>query len=652
MQANIKIVKVDPVDPNSVYMAVDSFFYYSNDEGVTWDKKKLDAPVEQVYSNSALLKDEVYVFTQKAIHRFHKKAGTFTTHALPNELIPAFSFSAGTVKNSDSVIFYALKNATINENEFAYTNTEIWRSYDLGKTWEPATDSVITNTGKGPKPSLVKVVCSENDAANAYVVCSNYDEKLNDGRNIKWYGALKTANGGNNWNWVWKAGGGSGRYGVHDAGDASNFSDAWVQSAFGKEFILLIDAGVHPQNGSIAVVTDWYRSMKTEDGGLTWKEIYSREEKDRSYTTRGLDVTTAYGVHFDPFDSLHIAISYTDIGYHHSYDGGRTWKRSVEGVPGDWVNTCYWIAFDPDIKGRVYSVWSGNHDIPRGKMTRNPRWKEENFASGGVCVSDDGGQTWKSISNGMGTNSITTSIVLDKYSPVENRTLYAAVYNKGVFKSTDAGKTWQLKNNGIGENTCAFEITLASNGHLYLVVSPTPAFKDGKRGREYLPGAVYKSTDAGESWKQIHITDGLIFPNGIDVDPDNPDKLYLAAWSEIHLSDLIGAPVAKATGGNEVIPTPGGVYASDDGGATWRLLMDKTRHVYDITVDPIHPGRLYCNTFNRAAYRSDDYGKTWKKLAGYDFHWGQRVLVDRVHPEKVYVTTFGSSVWHGTPVAE
>ena len=71
-----------------------------------------------------------------------------------------------------------------------------------------------------------------------------------------------------------------------------------------------------------------------------------------------------------------------------------------------------------------------------------------------------------------------------------------------------------------------------------------------------------------------------------------------------------------------------------------------------LLTDEHHPGRLYCNTFNKAAYRSDDYGKTWKKIKGYDFHWGHRVVVDNNDPENIYITTFGSSVWHGKPVTD
>ena len=91
---------------------------------------------------------------------------------------------------------------------------------------------------------------------------------------------------------------------------------------------------------------------------------------------------------------------------------------------------------------------------------------------------------------------------------------------------------------------------------------------------------------------------------------------------------------------------------SEDGGETWTRIFDEDQYVYDVTVDPGHPGRIYCNTFSQGAYRSDDYGKTWKKLKDYDFHWGHRVIIDQHDMDKVYLTTFGSSVWHGTPVVD
>ena len=99
--------------------------------------------------------------------------------------------------------------------------------------------------------------------------------------------ALKTRDTGLTWNWVWKGGGGSGQYGVKDGKGVSNLSDAWAQEAFGGEYIRLMDVGVAPYDGNTAIVTDWYRTMKTADGGKRWNEIYSAEQPDGSFTSRG-----------------------------------------------------------------------------------------------------------------------------------------------------------------------------------------------------------------------------------------------------------------------------------------------------------------------------------------------------------------------------
>ena len=53
------------------------------------------------------------------------------------------------------------------------------------------------------------------------------------------------------------------------------------------------------------------------------------------------------GVVFDPFDKNHLIISYIDIGLFHSFDRGKSWFHNVEGIPGNWVNTCYDVTFDP-----------------------------------------------------------------------------------------------------------------------------------------------------------------------------------------------------------------------------------------------------------------------------------------------------------------
>jgi hypothetical protein len=138
----------------------------------------------------------------------------------------------------------------------------------------------------------------------------------------------------------------------------------------------------------------------------------------------------------------------------------------------------------------------------------------------------------------------------------------------------------------------------------------------------------------------------------MDFDPQNPNRIYLGCWADIELSEVVGKDVIRSNGANEVLDLKGGIFLSEDDGNTWVSIFDQDQYVYDVTVDPTNPGRVYCNTFNQAAYRSDDYGKTWNKIKGYDFHWGQRIVADLHNPDKIYITTFGSSVWHGVPVTE
>jgi photosystem II stability/assembly factor-like uncharacterized protein len=647
----IHVIRIDPASSDFIYIAMGRYFLYSTDRGKSWGKKDCGNRIDQLYTNLSRLKDEVYIFTEEAILVFNKKTQQVNRRNIPGAMLPASSYAAGCMKEADQVVFYAVHHTKPKDNPFAFTTSELWVSNDYGTNWEVVNDPVVTGTS-GIKPCFTMIACSEEDAANAYLVTNMYEEII-DGKSIYWYGAIKTADAGKRWSWAFKGGGGSGQYGVQDAHDAENLQDSWVHHAFGGEFIQLMDVGVSPKDGHIAIVTDWYRTMKTMDGGKSWKEIYSKEQPNGTYTSRGMDVTTTYGVHFDPFDDKHIAISYTDIGYHHSFDGGESWTRSVKGVPVKWVNTCYWAVFDPEVKGKVWSVWSGLHDFPRGKMTRDPRWSTPERANGGVCVSEDGGKTWRPTVEGMGMDSPATCIVLDPATPPANRTLYVSVYNKGVFKSIDDGKNWEYMNDGIETVTGAFELTLAANGDLFLVVCPTPRHQNGERGAKFNSGNIYKSIDGAKSWTKLNVTDGLLFPNGIAVDPHHPDVVYLACWADISLADLLGGDIVRTLPeGDRMLEMPGGIFKSEDGGNTWKSIFDDKQYVYDVTIDPYHAGRMYCNTFNGAAYRSDDSGKTWKPLKGYDFHWGHRVVVDENDHEKVFITTFGSSVWHGVPVVQ
>ena len=481
----------------------------------------------------------------------------------------------------------------------------IFVSKDGGMNWSPS-----GLPGSGAK--VRAIATSLRHPETAYV---SYDHLTLDGK--VWLGVAKTTNSGADWQLVWKEA---------DVA-AKNVHDAWITERFGPDWAENpLSLTVAAQDANLAYGTDLGRAMRTDDGGATWVAQYSRKVNDGGWTSLGLDVTNSYGIHFDPFDSKRQFITYTDIGLFRSEDGGVSWTSSTTGVPRDWMNTTYWIVFDPKVRGRMWSVNSWTHDLPRPKM-----WRRNSVLSykGGVCRSDDGGKTWTQSNSGMDETGA-THILLDPNSPVDARVLYVAGFGRGVYKSSDGGRTWSLKNNGITqEQPFAWRLAQASNGTLYVVIARRS--EDGSIGNAG-DGALYRSTDGAEHWQSVALPEGSNGPNGLAIDPQSPDRLYLAAW-------------AKATGEHG---DGGGIFLSENGGQSWKQVMEKDRHIYDITIDPQDPKVLYAAGFESSAWRSVDRGLHWTRIPGFNFKWGQRVIPDPLHHDEVYITTFGGSVWHGS----
>jgi hypothetical protein len=67
--------------------------------------------------------------------------------------------------------------------------------------------------------------------------------------------------------------------------------------------------------------------------------------------------------------------------------------------------------------------------------------------------------------------------------------------------------------------------------------------------------------------------------------------------------------------------------------------------VYDVTIDHTDPRILYATGFEQSAWRSTDRGVSWKRIPGFDFKWGHRVLLDPNDHTRLYIATFGGSVW-------
>jgi photosystem II stability/assembly factor-like uncharacterized protein len=494
---------------------------------------------------------------------------------------------------------------------------EVFLSTDAGLTWQAITPNLGQQGGK------LGAVAASGNGQIAYVGFRGL--KLGDAPGDLYNGIAKTTDAGKTWSIVFR----------ESTQPAANLDASWIEQraiAAGTDMYasIFFDApyslAVAPGNPDICYATDLFRTYRTLDGGKSWAQVNSVRTPDGNWTTRGLDVTTDYGVQFDPFDVNHIFIDYTDIDLFQSRNGGKSWQSSSEGIPESWRNTTYWLAFDPDVKGLVWGAFSGVHDLPLPKMWRAP--KGMGWFRGGVAVSNDGGLHWTPANGGMKETAF-THILLDPASPAGWRTLYACAFGVGVYKSTDSGKTWQLKNDGISEsNPFAWRFTRASDGTLYLIVARS---NEGKYGESEGSGAIYKSVDGAEHWTPLTLPKDVNGPRGLTIDPRDNRRMYLAAWGQEHSGVDVG----------------GGVYLTTDAGQTWKPIFQESQHVYDVTIDQRSPDTLYISGFDAGAWRSTDAGARWTRIRGYNFKWGHRVIVDPRDESRIFITTYGGSVWYG-----
>ncbi len=570
---DIGAMAIDPADSRRLYVTIDSGLWASADGGATWQKSaELPGPARWMWidARSSSTDRTLYVGGPKAIYR--RQAGTWLTGASPGVF---------TDLTASPPRFYATAGG------------QIFSSGDGGMTWS-------RSSLPGFQGQATAIAASPGQPDVAYVSYSGLRAPLR-----ATMGVAKTIDGGRHWAPVWGN--------VRDAWLVERFNPGWVGNPLG----LAVSAGTP----DVVYATDYGRALRTLDGGASWQAVYSTRAADGGWTTNGLDVTTSYGVHFDPFDPQHVFISYTDIGLFASNNGGASWYSATRsGVPDSWVNTTYWVEFDSHVRGRMWAAMSGVHDLPRPKMWRG---RSPSSYDGGVVRSDDGGRTWRVQSTGM-PSTAATHILRDAEG-----TLYVTGFGRGVFKSTDGGEHWALKIDGIaGAQPLAWRLAQSAKGTLYLVVARRS--DDGTFANPG-DGALYRSVDGAEHWVRVALPRGVNGPSGLAIDPGDPNRLYLAAWAR---STPQGAE-------------DGGAYLSTDGGATWRRVLGQDQHVYDVTIDPRDPRVLYAAGFEASAWRSGDRGLTWRRIRGFDFKWAHRVIVDPRDPARIFITTFGGSVWYG-----
>lgn len=373
----------------------------------------------------------------------------------------------------------------------------------------------------------------------------------------------------------------------------------------------------------------------THDGGVSWfvGSTYPAGDPkpgpDTAWVCNGLVVTTTWHYYVDPHQTNRHYIAYTDIGLSRSLDGGKTWRWWNQKTWAPWRNTCYELAFDPEVPGTIWGAFSDVHDIPNDNIISE---RHGHHHPGGVCISRDFGASWKAEAQGLPAKAV-TSIVLDSRSARGARTLYAGVFDEGVFKSTDDGRTWTLKKNGLGhpDNLRVYRVILHADGTLFASICA----KRSSAGAPLMSEGVglYRSSDGAETWEKINASQPLLYVKDFSVHPADSRRILLGA--------------CDAGRGDQ----SGGLYLADDGGQTWRRIGRQGPQTFGGYFHPQREGWIYMTLTEGAPgaglWLSRDRGQTWKAFDALPFANIQRVEFDLADPTRIRLATFGGSVWSG-----
>jgi photosystem II stability/assembly factor-like uncharacterized protein len=195
--------------------------------------------------------------------------------------------------------------------------------------------------------------------------------------------------------------------------------------------------------------------------------------------------------------------------------------------------------------------------------------------------------------------------------PGEPNVFYFGGASSGVWKSTDAGTNWQplFDKQSIASIGA---IAVAQSDHNVIYVGSGEACI---RGNISYGNGVYKSVDAGKTWKNVGLKDTQHI-GALIIDPKNPNIVFVAA-------------LGHAYGSNE----ERGVFRTTDGGATWQkvLYKDNKTGAIDVVFDPNNSSTLFASLWEvyrnpwslnsggpgSGLYKSTDAGTTWTRVEGH-----------------------------------
>ena len=296
-----------------------------------------------------------------------------------------------------------------------------------------------------------------------------------------------------------------------------------------------------------------------------------------------------------------------------------------------------------NLKWRLVGPFRGGRSIAVAGSQVRPQEYFFGATGGGVWKTTNGGVDWSCVSDGFFKTSSVGALAI---APSNPEVVYAGMGERdlrgnisegdGVYKSTDAGKTW--RNVGlVSTRTISRIVVHPTNPEILYVAALGHVYgQSPDRG-------VFKSTDGGATWNKVLFESNKAGAVHLVMDPSDPETLYAATW------EAFRTPYSLSSGG------PGSkLWKTTNGGANWtdisrnpglpKGLLGKM----GFSVSPVNPKRVWAiiEAEDGGIFRSDDAGATWT-LTNSDRNWRQRafyythVVADPKDPEAVYVMNVG-----------
>jgi photosystem II stability/assembly factor-like uncharacterized protein len=294
------------------------------------------------------------------------------------------------------------------------------------------------------------------------------------------------------------------------------------------------------------------------------------------------------------------------------------------------------------MKWRQVGPFRGGRVLAVAGVPGDPSTYYFGAVAGGIFKSTNGGMSWTPTFDHQSVSSIGAIAVADSdpnviYAGTGEACLRGNIsYGDGVYKSTDAGLTW--KNVGLKDSRHIGAIIIdPRNPDIALVAA---------LGHAYGPNAergVFRTADGGKSWQKVLYKDENTGAISVAFDPRNSSVVYASLWQ------VRRQPWYFNSGG------PGsGLYKSVDGGLTWKQLTgnglpEGNLGRIGIAVSGADSNRVYAliEAKEGGLFRSGDAGKSWTRVND-DERYRQRawyfshVFADPKQVDTVYVLNTGA----------